>query len=146
MVATGPFLRPAFTPPPAKLALAKAMRLAVPAMTNELDPNGLSRDAGVVRSYVSDPLVHNKVSVRAGLDILEAGEWAIAHAGEFSLPSLLTHGALDSIASLKGTQDFASRVPGDCTLKVWDGLYHEIHNEPEKQEVLDFVIGWLDRH
>ncbi|MBE2235329.1 MAG: alpha/beta hydrolase, partial [Anaerolinea sp.] len=43
------------------------------------------------------------------------------------------------------SQEFAALAP-DCTLKLWDGLYHETHNEPEKGEVIGFVVDWLQRH
>jgi alpha-beta hydrolase superfamily lysophospholipase len=34
----------------------------------------------------------------------------------------------------------------DLTLKVYEGLFHEPHNEPEKDDVLDDVVTWLDEH
>ena len=45
----------------------------------------------------------------------------------------------------RGSQEYARLAPNNCTLKIWDGLYHETHNEPEKEQVLAFTIQWLDR-
>ena len=51
----------------------------------------------------------------------------------------------DTRFSMNLTQ-FADRVDGDCTYRRWDGLYHEVHNEPERQEVLEVMVGWLQAH
>ena len=56
-------------------------------MANGLALDGLARDPEVIRAYTNDPLVHNKISVRLALETLQAGEWALAHAAEFPLPS-----------------------------------------------------------
>ena len=75
--------------------------------------------------------------------MLDAGEWALAHASEFFLPLLLMHGSGDALCSAEATRQFSTAVTGDCTLMIWDGLYHEIHNEPEQQLVFDALVEWL---
>jgi alpha-beta hydrolase superfamily lysophospholipase len=55
------------------------------------------------------------------------------------------HGTADRLTSHQASQEFAAKAP-NCTLKLWEGLYHETHNEPEKEEVIAFVVGWIDRH
>jgi alpha-beta hydrolase superfamily lysophospholipase len=79
------------------------------------------------------------------ISIYQAGQWALEHASEFSLPLLLMHGGDDKIISVKASHEFANTKTKNCTLKIWDGLYHEIHNEPEKEEVFRFLIDWLDK-
>jgi alpha-beta hydrolase superfamily lysophospholipase len=148
VIATGPALRTAFEPPGWKISLGKLMYRLWPglAMANELDRQGLSHDAEVVRAYENDPLVHDRVSARLALDILQSGEWALAHAREFPLPLLLMHGAQDRLTSAAASREFAARAGEKCTLKIWEGFYHEVHNEPEKEEVLDFLVAWLNEH
>jgi alpha-beta hydrolase superfamily lysophospholipase len=115
-------------------------------MPNGLTLDGLARDPEVIRAYKSDPLVHDKISVRLAVEMLQAGEWALAHAAEFPLPLLLVHGSADQLTSAAATQEFAGKVRSDCTLKIWDGFYHETHNEPEKAEVLGFMVAWIGSH
>jgi alpha-beta hydrolase superfamily lysophospholipase len=148
VVATSPAIRTANPLPPAQVALAKVMNKLQPGMTmpNGLALDGLARDPAVIRAYTSDPHVHNKISVRLATGMLDAGEWALAHAAEFPLPLLLVHGTADRLTSAQATEAFAAKVPGDCTLKLWDGYYHETHNEPEKTDVLAFMIDWLQKH
>jgi alpha-beta hydrolase superfamily lysophospholipase len=66
------------------------------------------------------------------------------HAAEFDLPILIMHGTADRLAYVRGSQEFARLTSCDCTLKLWDGLYHEVHNEPEKEDVLNSMTDWLD--
>ena len=145
VVSTSPAIRMTKPLPGTQLATAKVMNKLQPTiqMPNGLTLDSLARDPEVIRAYKSDPLVHNKISVRLAVEMLQAGEWALAHAAEFPLPLLLVHGSADEITSAAATQEFAGRVPGDCTLKIWDGFYHETHNEPEKAEVLAFMVAWI---
>jgi alpha-beta hydrolase superfamily lysophospholipase len=70
-----------------------------------------------------------------------------AHAAEFPVPLLLVQGSADRLVSPAATAAFAKAVPADkVTYKVWEGFYHETHNEPEKQQVLQYMVAWLDQH
>jgi len=56
------------------------------------------------------------------------------------------HGSADTITSAQASRQFTDKVPAKCVFKLWDGLYHETHNEPEQQQVISFIIGWLRRY
>ena len=146
VIATGPLLRPAFEPPAWKMTLAKIMYSLWPtlALSNGLDRQGLSRDPKVVRAYNDDPLVHDRVSARLGMDMLEAGLWSLEHAAEFPLPLLLMHGSDDRLTSAQASREFAAQAGHRCTLKIWEGFYHEIHNEPEQGQVFEYLLEWLN--
>ncbi len=147
VIATSPGLRVANPLPPLQVTLAKVMNKLQPGMqmANGLALDGLARDPEVIRAYTNDPLVHNKISVRLATGMLDAGEWALAHAAEFPLPLLLVHGTKDILTSAKASEEFAARAPASrCTLKLWEGFYHETHNEPEKAEVLAYMVDWLN--
>lgn len=147
MIATDPWIRLAFTAPAWKLALGKMLRSIVPALSlpSELDTKLLSRDPEVVRVYNNDPLVHDRVSAAGGMALVDGAAWLNAYAGPTPCRTLLMHGSADGITSMAGTRDFAGRLQGDVTLKIWEGLFHEIHNEPEQEEVFRFTLDWLDK-
>ncbi len=147
VIVTGPWLRLAFEPPAFKVTLSKVMNKIWPSFSQKsgLDTKALSHDLEVVHSYENDPLVHDRISARMFISIYQAGQWALEHASEFSLPLLLMHGGEDKIISVEAGREFAGKIKEICTLKIWDGLYHEIHNEPEKEEVFKFLIDWLDK-
>ncbi len=145
VVATSSGLRTALEKQTAKVALSRTLAVFFPklSMPSGLNAADISRDSNVVRVYQNDPLVHDRASLAFAKAMFDALPWTFQHAGEFKLPLLLVHGTEDKIAFASGSQEFASLVPGDCTLKLWDGLFHETHNEPEKEQVLAFLINWL---
>ena len=147
VIATDPWLRLAFEPPRSKIILAQITNCIWPSFSqkNGLDTKVLSRDPEVVHVYENDPLIHDHISSRMFIGIYQSGQWALEHASEFSLPLLLMHGGDDKIISIKASHEFANMKTKNCTFKIWDGLYHEIHNEPEKEEVFKFLIDWLDK-
>ena len=147
VVVTGPWLRLAFAPPRWQVVVGRVMDRLYPALIQDtgLNTEGLSRDPAVGTAYRADPLVHSNMSARLYTSIDTAGSWALAHASEFTLPLLLMHGSDDSITSAPASREFAGRAP-NCTFKQWEGLRHEIHNEPEQAEVFATTIAWLNGH
>jgi alpha-beta hydrolase superfamily lysophospholipase len=83
---------------------------------------------------------------RAGLNAITL---CFARAEELKPPLLIMHDTADEITYPGGSKEFAMLVSGankDVTLKLWDGLYHELHNEIEQAEVFEAMTGWLDKH
>ncbi len=148
VIATGPWLKLAFDPPPAQVTLGRLMNGIAPGFTqhSKLNTKGLSHDQAVVTAYENDPLVHDKISARLFVEIYETGLWALEHAAEFPLPLLLMHGADDPITSAKACQEFAEKGRRQSDLKLWNGMYHEIHNELDRSQVFAYMLEWLDRH
>jgi acylglycerol lipase len=146
VIATGPLLRTGFEPPAWKLSLGRIMRSLFPtfSMSNEIDRDGLSRDPQVVHAYNTDPLVHDRLSAQLGIDMIEEGLWLLENASSLGSPTLIMHGSDDRICSPQASQEFAQKADSICRLKIWDGQYHEIHNEPEKDQVLEYLLQWLD--
>jgi alpha-beta hydrolase superfamily lysophospholipase len=147
VIATDAWLKMAYEPAVYQLALARLMIGIFPGFTqpNKLNTGNLSRDPAVVDKYETDPLVHDRISAGLFFGIYKNGLWAFEHAAEFPLPLLLMHGGDDQIISAQACQEFAARANGEVTFKLWDGLYHEIHNEPEQQQVFAYMLDWLDK-
>jgi alpha-beta hydrolase superfamily lysophospholipase len=150
-VATGPLFKLAFAPPAFKVFLASMMKNIYPAFTEnaEVDSAAISRDAAEVKKYNEDPYNHGKITAGTFFGFFEAGQWALGHAGELKTPLLLMHGTADRLTSPEGTKEFAAKAPKNLvTLKLWDGYYHELHNEPEpdRTAAINFLISWLDKH
>jgi alpha-beta hydrolase superfamily lysophospholipase len=148
VIATGAWLKLAYQPPAHKLILGRLMNAIVPSFSQhtKLDARGLSHDQEVISYYENDPLVHDEMSARLFVGIYENGLWALEHAAEFPLPLLLMHGGADPIISAQACQEFASKDGHKTTFKLWENLYHEIHNEPEQAQVFAYMIDWLEKH
>lgn len=112
-----------------------------------LDPAGVCRDPEVVRKYIEDPRVfHGKLSARLLREFFAGMAKLENEAGALSLPMLVMHGGDDSMVSPEGSEILYTRASSDDkTLKIYPGLYHEIFNEPEKDEVLAEVLSWCEK-
>lgn len=151
VIVTGSGLRSSLQEQKAKVAIVKVLGSFLPAMTIQsgLDPTTISRDPEVVQAYINDPLVHYSASLGFGKAALDAIDLCFARAKDFAVPLLMIHGKEDKLTYPSGSEDFARLVKeagGDVTLRLWDDLYHEVHNEPEKAEVFKLMIEWLDEH
>jgi acylglycerol lipase len=151
VIATGPALRSSLQEQKAKIAMVRVLGSLVPALTlpSGLDAATVSRDPVIVEAYRKDPLVHYSTSLGFGKAALYAIDLCFARAREFPAPLLIMHGTGDKITYFSGSEDFAKLVREagrDVTLRLWDDLYHEIHNEPEKEDVFQLMIEWLDKH
>ncbi|NJN33441.1 MAG: alpha/beta hydrolase [Saprospiraceae bacterium] len=145
-VVTGPWIQLAFEPKPILVTLGKLMRRIYPTFTqaSNLTVQHISTDPAVVKAYQEDPLVHTQISASAGMGLQEAAAWLHQFSGEMPTPLLIMHGADDKITAQPASEAFSKRVKGDVTYKKWADMYHEIHNEPDKEQVLEYALGWLD--
>jgi acylglycerol lipase len=134
---------------PALIVLLKGLkRLAPNVRLVKLDANGISRDPVVVKRYREDPLVYTgKMPVKLAAELQRAAEYIEVHLPELHLPYLAMHGGADPITLPAGADIVRQQCKSsDLTVKIYDGLRHEVHNEPEQQQVIDDVIAWLDAH
>ena len=147
-IVTSPGLATGAPVPAWKILAARSLNKLAPDFTldNGLDRSNLSRDRQVVEKYNRDPLVHNQISARLGWDLLENGQWILENAGSLSTTTLLMQGSHDRIVSVQATQRFAKSAPPEkISYKEWDGFYHETHNEPEKQQVIQYMLDWISK-
>jgi len=146
VIATSSALHTAVEQQKVKLMMAKVLGSLMPntVLASGLDQKSLSRDDKVVEDYINDPLVHDKLSLGFGKTMLGVSSWTLAHAKEFPLPLLLLHGKADAIAFPSSSIEFAAALKERCTLVLWDDAYHELHNEPEKNEIFKTMTIWMD--
>ena len=113
---------------------------------NGLKPEWICRNPAVVKAYVDDPLVHDRVSPRLVRFIVDGGQQVIKRAPQWTLPTLLMWAGADRCVAPAGSARFAAAAPQSAvTAHEYPGLAHEIFNEPEKAEVLKRLTDWLQR-
>ena len=113
-------------------------------MNNGVAPSGLSRDRAVTTAYEADSLTHTWGTPRLSteVDMTRTQVWQSAAA--WRVPLLMLHGGADPICLPEGARQFAARTPADLVeYHEYPELYHEIHNEPEKEQVFRDIEAWL---
>ncbi|WP_072807138.1 alpha/beta hydrolase [Rhodococcoides yunnanense] len=120
-------------------------RIAPGVPVQSLDSATISRDPAVVAAYDADPLVHHgKIPAGLASGLVGAMESFPVRLSTLTLPVLLQHGTEDKLADVSGSHMIAEKAGStDLTIEIYDGLYHEIFNEPERGRVLDDLIAWL---
>ena len=145
-IATGPYLRLGFDPPKWKVLLAKLSANVYPALSQPtgLERVALARSPQIIDEYENDPLVHDRMTASFFINIHQAGINAIARSKELEIPILLMHGSEDRLTSPEGSKDFHANAGSNVTFHLLEGLYHEVHNEPEKNQVFKIQFEWIE--
>jgi alpha-beta hydrolase superfamily lysophospholipase len=145
-VTTGAAVAVADVPSRVRLAWLRLLARIAPrlSMARPIATDALSRDPGVCRAYAEDPLVLRRMTLGLGAAFLGAVGRTLPAAGRVQVPMLLLHGADDSLCPAEGSRRFhaALAAPGSG-LRIYPGLRHEILNEPERDTVLQDLIGWM---
>jgi alpha-beta hydrolase superfamily lysophospholipase len=148
MVLSGPAVAAQDLVHPAMALVAKGLGALVPGLpVQELDESLISRDPAVVEAYRTDPLVyHGRVPAGVGRALLQVGETMPQRAPALTAPLLVVHGSDDGLIPVDGSRRLVDCVGStDVELKVYPGLYHEVFNEPERNQVLDDVVSWITK-
>lgn len=148
-VLSGPAVKVHGSVSPAVIFVGKLISVLMPKLgLIGLEAEGVSRDPAVVQAYVNDPLVcRGKVTARLSAEFVKAMRRVAAEATKITLPILILQGSADRLVDPKGAQMLYDAVNSvDKTIKIYDGLYHEVYNEPEHGQVLGDVKAWLETH
>jgi lysophospholipase len=134
--------------PPWKETLVRLLSVVAPDTgALALPAEAVSRDPAVVARYIADPLVHHKsIPARTLVELLDAMRGFAARAPDLQLPTLVLHGTADRLVPLAATERvYESFGTSECVVKRYDGLYHEVFNEPERDKVTADLFRWLGR-
>jgi alpha-beta hydrolase superfamily lysophospholipase len=114
-----------------------------------LPATAISRDPAVVRAYESDPLVfRGAIPARTLVELLEAMATFPDAVSRLRMPVLVQHGTADRLVPLAATRPLYERLGNSRqrTLRVYEGLFHEAYNEPEREQVLADLEAWIEHH
>jgi len=134
---------------PAMLFVGKMLSALIPRFgLLALSADGVSRDPLVVKAYVSDPLVHRgKATARLAAEMLKAMQTISGQAAKITLPIMIVQGSADRLVDPAGARMLYGAVSSvDKEIRIYDGLYHEVFNEPEHEKVLRDIEIWLEAH
>jgi len=126
--------------------VARLLGRVVPTLPTVRSPPGaISRDPDVVDNAKHDPLnYHGRVKARMGAELLRAGAEVRTRLDTLTVPFLVIHGTGDILARPKWSQRLYNQATSDDkTIQLYEGLYHETFNEPERDTVLRDLQEWI---
>ena len=112
-------------------------------ISNKINPMYLSHDFTVHKNYMTDGLVHNKISLGLLKEINIAGNIILTNRHKFNIPLLLMHGNADKVTSWHASAEFSRYTSDKTTFKLWEGYYHELHNEFDKEKIFEYILHWI---
>jgi acylglycerol lipase len=134
--------------PEIALAILKGLSHIVPnAHVLKLDNNGFSRDPQVVEALNSDPFVKDEVQPTGTIAAMLRGDERLKHGGfgQITLPVLIMHGTEDKVTRPSGSQEFYAQAGAvDKTLKLYEGHFHDLLNDVDKEIVMADIQAWID--
>ena len=149
LIVSGTTLKAGASVNKASILMAKILSVLMPTMgVMALDTNLLCRDKAVVAAYVNDPLVYTgKLRARWGIELMKTMTKLQSGMSELTLPILIMQGTQDRISDPSSSQMLFDGVSSkDKTMKLYEGFYHEIFNDPERQQVFSDMETWLKLH
>jgi acylglycerol lipase len=149
LILSGVTLKPGASITKLSILIARTLSFLIPKMgVSIIDASTISQDKAVVDAYVNDPLVHRgKISARLGAELLNMIESLPSRISKLSLPMLIMHGAADRLSDPSSSKMLFERAGSqDKKLKLYEGFYHEIFNEPQREQVFLDIEDWLKRH
>jgi acylglycerol lipase len=129
------------------LALLPVLSRVVPRLpiNPKLDLSRLTRDPEMQRAYVADPLYQTRVTPRIAAELLRAVADTRERAPDCRVPLLILHGTADTFTSPAGSREFYERAgSGDKTYKTYDGAYHNLFVETNREEIYDDMAAWMN--
>ncbi|USG67501.1 lysophospholipase [Brevibacillus ruminantium] len=115
-------------------------------MASGITPEMVTRDPQVQKSYEVDPWQYPKVSVRWYQELHRAMEEAWQNQKQLTLPALIMQAGDDELVDADAVERFVAGLPGEVAFRRYPGLRHELLNEPEKEEIMAWIIHWMREH
>lgn len=109
---------------------------------NNLDTKDLSSDQSQI-DCDTDPMYHGYVSIQTGLDCFEGAREILRQSNMDKEDLLLLHGSEDHICSVEGSRDFMKNAAESCTYIEWEGNYHELHHDKDRERVTGAIADWI---
>jgi alpha-beta hydrolase superfamily lysophospholipase len=149
LMVSAPLVKPGDSITGATIAMARILSVITPKLgVQALDSAHLSHDKAVVEAYDKDPLVcRDKITARLGSEMFSTMSKLEEQMSSLTLPLLILQGSDDKLVNQEGAKMLYEKAGSkDKTLKIYEGFYHEVHNEPDKAKVFADIEDWLAKH
>jgi alpha-beta hydrolase superfamily lysophospholipase len=130
------------------LAVFKGLaHLAPHAHVLALKNKDFSRDPAIVEAMNADKLIaHESQPLETLAAMVRADEVLDRSFANITLPVLILHGTGDKATKPSGSQQFFDAAGSlDKTLKFYEGAYHDLLNDVDREQVATDITTWIER-
>ncbi len=147
LIITSPWLKLVSKPSGLHQLLISLANRFAPSITIKIPFNAseMTHDEAIMKSYSEDPLNHGRISVRLFHEMSQGAQTALSNIYKINYPFLLMHGSADTITSSKASKSYVLNTGKRIQFKLWEGQFHELHNEATREEVFNYIIQWLEQ-
>jgi acylglycerol lipase len=112
----------------------------------DLPNEDFSSDPAVEKAMAADPMIEQSPGpARTAAGLIDGMREIWERTGELTFPILALHGTRDALTAPSGSRELIRAAPStDKTLKIYDGLHHDLLHEPKGAQVADDILAWLD--
>jgi alpha-beta hydrolase superfamily lysophospholipase len=145
-IISSPWLKLSNELPAVTKLLVRLFSHIIPNITTKsgLNTNYISSKPHEVHAYNIDKLNHGRISFRLLNSIIKHGNWAINNMHLLKVPTLLLHGNKDRITSHLASRELAAKNPLTIQYQEFEGMYHEVHNDTEREQLATTCIDWVN--
>lgn len=145
VIAASPMLRAAHMPSHKMMTVGRwlaekfpGLRIPAPVRTKELSQDRRAQDA-----YFRDKHVHNRMSLKMAISLIDSGLWAVENASNLKTPAILMHGTEDKLVCPRASEEFVRRTAGLATLQLWTGCRHDLHDDLRREVYFRELSKWM---
>lgn len=144
-VATNPMILPPNPPTRPQAFAAWVTGKLIPRLrfSAAIEPTQLTKDPETLQSLADDDLMHEKLAVGIGSQLINQGLWLLDHADKANINLLVMTGTDDELCDTESTEQFAKKAGLGCQHIVFDGLRHSLLVEPEREQVYLTIENWI---
>lgn len=115
-------------------------------VASDINHEDATRNPKIIKQMETDPLRFEMVTPRFGIEGLKAAEDGFNSAESIRLPVLLQQAGADKLVNPEKSKEFFDALSSaDKTWKLYEGLYHQLHDEPEREQVLGDMADWFEK-
>lgn len=145
IIAASPMLRPAKMPSEQFMSVGRwlahrfpGVRINAPVRTRDLSQDRRAQDA-----YYRDKHVHNRMSLKMAISLIDSGDWALQNACLLQTPSVLMHGTEDKLVSSEASEEFVRNSGGMASIQLWTGCRHDLHDDLRREVYFRELSKWM---
>jgi len=144
-IISSPWIKLAIEVPKYLLNIQRVFKNLFPSLSlnNRINPLDLSKDQKIINEYINDKNVHDRISIKLYSEVVDSIQLVKEKSEKIKIRTLIYHGKNDRLISYHGSEEINKKI-NNSELNILNNVYHEPHNDIEKDLVFDKIYKFLE--